>query len=133
MKLFVKRVVLCLALSIGTCCWLIPAIADGLALQDENTQQTKAPAKAAKASPAKPDALFRQNCARCHGADGRGETPLGKIYSAPNLVEAEWQKRFSDKELNALIAHGKSGMPAFDKKLSKKQISALVTYVRRFK
>ena len=85
------------------------------------------------AAASKPDAVFRQNCARCHGADGRGETPLGKIYNAPNFADAEWQKRFNNKELNALIAHGKGGMPAFDKKLSKKQISSLVTYVRRFK
>ena len=133
--MFVKRLVLCLALSLSLCCWLIPSSASNFATQDENAsaKESKAATKTAKAASAKPDAVYRQNCARCHGADGRGETPLGKIYNAPNFADAEWQKRFNNKELNALITHGKGGMPAFDKKLTKKQISALVTYVRRFK
>lgn len=136
MNLFVKRSVLCLALLIGICCWLLPSSASNLRAQDENAsaKESKASTKSPKATTvAKPDALYRQNCARCHGADGRGETPLGKIYNAPNFADAEWQKRFNNKELNALITHGKGGMPAFDRKLTKKQISALVTYVRRFK
>jgi mono/diheme cytochrome c family protein len=133
MKLFVKCSVISLALVLGIGWRFSVSHANDLRAQEEGTAQAKASIKSAKASSAKPDAVFRQNCARCHGADGRGETPLGKIYNAPNFADAEWQKRFSNKEFTASITHGHGGMPAFEKKLSKKQIASLVPYVRRFK
>ena len=34
--------------------------------------------------------LFRNNCARCHGADGRGDTLLGHTYNTPDFDDAEW-------------------------------------------
>jgi mono/diheme cytochrome c family protein len=86
-----------------------------------------------KGKVAKIEGLFQQNCARCHGADGRGETNLGKVYNTPNLTDAEFQSRFSNKELTAIVTNGKSGMPAFRKNLSRAEIAALITHVRRFK
>lgn len=82
---------------------------------------------------AKIETVYQQNCARCHGADGRGETGLGKIYNTPNLTDAGLHARFKDKELSAIITSGQGGMPAFKKTLSKAEIAALVTYVRRFR
>jgi mono/diheme cytochrome c family protein len=89
--------------------------------------------KKAGSKGAKVEGVYLQNCARCHGADGRGETPVGKLYNAPNLADAELHARFGNKELAAIITNGKAGMPAFKKKLSKAEINALVAYVRRFK
>jgi mono/diheme cytochrome c family protein len=81
--------------------------------------------------------LFRNNCARCHGADGRGDTPLGHTYNAPDLTDPEWWQKHSNitnsASLVAIVSHGKGGMPAFGKKLSRTEISGLVGYVRRFK
>lgn len=82
---------------------------------------------------AKVESVYQQNCARCHGADGRGETKLGQLYGTPNLTEATLHVRFSNKELSAIISSGQGGMPGFKKNLSKAEIAALVTYVRRFK
>ncbi len=65
--------------------------------------------------------------------DGRGDTRLGKIYNTPNLTESTLHARFSDKELSAIITSGQGGMPGFKKNLSKAEIAALVSYVRRFK
>lgn len=79
------------------------------------------------------ESVYRQNCARCHGADGRSETPLGKTFNAPNLTDPELHARFSDKEFSAIITSGQGGMPGFKKNLSKAEIAALVAYVRRFK
>ncbi|HEY0404414.1 MAG TPA: cytochrome c [Pyrinomonadaceae bacterium] len=79
------------------------------------------------------EGVYKQNCARCHGADGRGETTLGKIYKAPDLTDPELHSRFSNKELSAIITSGQGGMPGFRKNLSKAEIAALVIYVRRFK
>lgn len=86
-----------------------------------------------KGQTVKTESLYVQHCARCHGADGRGETNLGHIYNTPNLTDAGLQARFSNKELSAIIAYGRGGMPSFKKTLSKAEIAALITYVRRFK
>lgn len=79
--------------------------------------------------------LYIENCARCHGADGRGETPMGKLFAATNLADAAWWKRerVSEKRLADAIRDGRKQMPAFGKKLSKEDIAALVTLVKTFK
>ena len=89
--------------------------------------------KSGRKGQAKIESVYQLHCARCHGADGRGETTLGKIYSVPNLTEAALHSRFSDKEFSAIITSGQGGMPGFKKNLSKAEIAALVAYVRRFK
>jgi len=35
--------------------------------------------------------LFNDNCARCHGKDGRAKTFHGKMVGARNLTNAKWQ------------------------------------------
>ncbi len=77
--------------------------------------------------------LFTQNCAKCHGADGRGETEAGEILGAPNFTDTKWQASVNDKRLMVSVLHGRGGMPAFEKKLSRKEITALIAYVRAFK
>ena len=81
--------------------------------------------------------LFRTNCARCHGTDGRGDTPLGHTYNVPEFTDAEWWRKHSDitstGRLTSIVSHGKGGMPAFGKKLKPSEIKLLVNYVRRFR
>jgi mono/diheme cytochrome c family protein len=83
------------------------------------------------------DELFRNNCARCHGADGRAQTPSGELYKTPNLTDAEWwrenSKITSTRSLVGIVSRGKGGMPAFGKKLKPNEITALVNYVRHFR
>lgn len=81
--------------------------------------------------------VFRTNCARCHGADGRGETPLGQTYQAPNFTDDGWWRTNSKitgtRSLVTIVSNGKGGMPAFSKKLKPSEIKSLVSYVRRFR
>lgn len=81
--------------------------------------------------------LFRNNCARCHGADGAGDTPLGHTYNTPDFTDPEWWRKHSNitstGNLVSIVSHGKGGMPAFDRKLTRTEIRHLVDYVRRFK
>ena len=81
--------------------------------------------------------LFRNNCARCHGADGRAQTPSGDLYKTPNLTDAEWWRTNANitntRSLVRIVTYGKGGMPAFGKKLKRSEISQLVNYVRRFR
>ncbi|PYS72402.1 MAG: hypothetical protein DMF73_08395 [Acidobacteria bacterium] len=81
--------------------------------------------------------LFRNNCARCHGADGGGDTPLGHTYNAPDFTDPDWWRKHSDitstGSLVSIVTHGKGGMPAFGRKLTRSEIRHLVDYVRRFR
>jgi mono/diheme cytochrome c family protein len=91
----------------------------------------------AKSSGTQVGDLFRNNCARCHGADGAGDTPLGHTYNAPDFTDPDWWRKHSDitstRSLVSIVSHGKGGMPAFSKKLTGSEIRRLVDYVRRFK
>lgn len=76
--------------------------------------------------------LFKQHCAKCHGADGAGETVQGKIAGAPDFTDPQWHEQFEDQGLIYSVTHGRSQMPAFGKKLTQQQIKTLVSYVRAF-
>src|SRR2546423_11548395 len=80
--------------------------------------------------------LYMQNCARCHGSDGRGQTEQGELYGVPDLADTHWWKseRLSDRRLTNSITNGKKGgMPAFGKRLARADINALVAFVRTLK
>ncbi len=81
--------------------------------------------------------LFRNNCARCHGADGAGDTPLGHTYKTPDFTDPNWWRKHSDitstASLLSIVSHGKGGMPAFGKKLSRPEIRRLVEHIRGFR
>src|SRR2546423_12666009 len=81
--------------------------------------------------------LFRNNCARCHGADGAGDTPQGHANNAPDFTDPDWWRKHSDitntRSLVSIVNHGKGSMPAFGKKLTRSEIRRLVAYVRRFR
>jgi mono/diheme cytochrome c family protein len=81
--------------------------------------------------------LFGNNCARCHGADGAGDTPLGHTYNTPDFTDPEWWRKHSNitntKSLVSIISNGQGGMPAYGKKLKPTEIRRLVDYVRKFR
>ncbi|MEP6741856.1 MAG: cytochrome c [bacterium] len=83
------------------------------------------------------DELFARNCARCHAADGSGDTPLGHLYQAPDFTDSDWWKQNSritrTRSLKSIITHGKAGMPAFGKKLTGSEINLLIRRVRSFR
>lgn len=74
--------------------------------------------------------LYLKNCARCHGDDGRAQTPLGQRLKAGNLADARWQWETSDKRIAEIITNGEERMPAFGKKLSPEEVELVVTHVR---
>lgn len=78
---------------------------------------------------ANPRSLYVNNCARCHGADGKGLTETGKLYDVPDISGGK-MRRAGTRRLTTLISRGKGSMPAFGKKLTAAQITSLVGYVR---
>ena len=73
--------------------------------------------------------LFKAKCAACHGADGKGEVPVGKKLGARDLSSAEVQGQ-SDAQLTDVVTKGKNKMPSYDGKLTKEQIGELIEHVR---
>lgn len=77
-------------------------------------------------------ALWDQGkCHVCHGDDGHGQTPAGKMLKAQDLASAAVQK-LTDAELFKIIKDGKGKMPAQGKSFNDQQIKTLVSYVRTF-
>jgi len=77
-------------------------------------------------------AVYKAKCASCHGADGSGQTAMGKAMKLRDLGSAEVQKQ-TDKELVAWTADGKAKMPAYKAKLSADEINAVVSFIRTLK
>ncbi len=74
---------------------------------------------------------FKSKCVLCHGADGTGNTPLGKQLQAANLHSKEVQSK-TNAELHKIVHDGKTNMPPFADQLSDEQITQVVKYVRSF-
>jgi len=77
-------------------------------------------------------ALFKAKCTSCHGADGSGQTPVGKTMKLRDLRSAEVQKQ-TDMELTKVISGGKGKMPPYGKQLSGADVAALIAHIRTLK
>ena len=80
--------------------------------------------------------LFLRNCAKCHGANGSGDTPIGKAVGAKDLRAAEAQK-MSDAQIFNQIAMGSGNMPSLSNAIEegkadelRAQANDLVAYIR---
>jgi cytochrome c6 len=76
-------------------------------------------------------AIYKQRCAMCHGADGKGFSAL----KTPDMTDPKWQASVKDKGLTDVIKNGKKGtsMPGFAGKLKNDEIHAVVVYLRSLK
>jgi mono/diheme cytochrome c family protein len=86
----------------------------------------------AQADAAKGAELYKTKCASCHGADGKGDTTVGKALKVRDLAGPETQN-LHDSELKTLLENGKGKMPAFKGKLTNQQIEDLVQHLRLLK
>lgn len=73
--------------------------------------------------------IYLQNCARCHGADGKSQTELGIKLQSPDLTLKRIKKR-SNSRVVKTITKGDGDMPAFGKKLSKEEINGLADFIK---
>jgi mono/diheme cytochrome c family protein len=78
-----------------------------------------------------PGAIYAQMCARCHGADGRGDPELKKTLPVRDFSDPDFQRRAMSEEVTRTIMAGKNQMPAFAGLLSAPKIQAIAGYVRR--
>lgn len=97
-------------------------------LVDVAAQSVRAAGSSAAAPQSSAADLFRQNCAECHGADGKGIHERG----TPDFTSRSMQSSLSDRQIIDTIRNGKGAMPAWSGKLSDAQISDLAGYIRSF-
>ena len=89
------------------------------------------------ASAADGKTLFEANCAKCHGATGKGDTKIGQKAGAKDFTDAKVQAEMTDAKIASAIKDGikegdKTKMKAFPE-LSADDIKALTAYVKAFK
>ena len=89
------------------------------------------PGMAAGETADSPRSLYVQNCANCHGADGRADTAKGRELDADDLTTAKVQN-MSTAKIIRVITNGKGDMPALGRKLTPAQIRSIAGYVRVF-
>lgn len=71
-------------------------------------------------------AKFKQVCAACHGAEGKGNQAIG----APNLSDKIWLHGYGEEAIINMVNKGKLNvMPAQDVRLSEDQIKIVASYV----
>jgi mono/diheme cytochrome c family protein len=73
-----------------------------------------------------PSPLFKEYCAKCHGEDGKADTPKGRQLMAQDMTDPEWQADRTDEDMIKVVTKGGEDMPPFGKKLTKEQIESLV-------
>jgi mono/diheme cytochrome c family protein len=75
-----------------------------------------------------PAALYKTNCAPCHGVAGDASTPAGKTFKVPSF-SSEAVLKETDANMLAIAKDGKGKMPAWHDKLSEQQLNDLIAYI----
>ena len=83
-------------------------------------------------------ALYEKDCAKCHGADGKGDTKMGKKLGAKDYTDAKVQAELKDDAATKAIKEGlkdKEGkvLMKLAEGLSDDDIKGLVAYMKTFK
>lgn len=78
------------------------------------------------------------HCAKCHGADGKGQTKVGKKLKLKDYTDAAVQAKLTDEEIikvttEGVMVDGKEKMKAFKDELSADEIKDFVAFIRAFK
>ena len=103
---------------------ILSALAAGLAVVTVQAEDAKA--------------LYEKDCKKCHGADGKGETTMGKKSGCKDYTDAKVQAALKDEAATKAMKEGvkdKDGkvvMKPFED-LTDDQVKALVAYMRSFK
>jgi len=83
-------------------------------------------------------AVYEKACAKCHGADGKGQTTMGKRLGAKDYTDPKVQSELKDEAAIKAVKEGFKGKegkvlmkPA--EGLSDDDAKAVVAYMRTFK
>lgn len=100
------------------CAVLIPALA-----------LLNAPIARAAGGADRGETIYKVKCVKCHGANGSGQTDMGKSVHAKDLRTKLVQSQ-SDTDLKNTVMYGQNQMPAFTGRLDDQQLDDVISYVR---
>ena len=81
---------------------------------------------------------WENNCASCHGSDGKAQTKTGKKLKIRDYTDAKVQAELKDEDMikataDGVKVDGKEKMKGFKAELSADEIKDLVAHIRKFK
>ena len=81
---------------------------------------------------------WEKNCQKCHGADGKGNTKMGRQSGVKDYNDPKVQEELKDENAIKIIKEGivekdKKKMDPYKDKLTDEEIKALIAYIRAFK
>ncbi len=76
------------------------------------------------------EALYGDQCVKCHGVDGRADTPVGKALKVPSLLDPKWT---SADPAEALVTafHANPKHKAVESKVTDDELRAIATHVAK--
>ena len=79
-----------------------------------------------------------KHCLKCHGADGKGNTKMGKQSGVKDYTDPKVQEELKDENAvkiikEGIVEKGKKKMDPYGDKLTDDEIKALIAYIRTFK
>lgn len=93
---------------------------------------------AISASAAEVKANWDKHCLKCHGADGKGNTKMGKQSGVKDYTDPKVQAEMKDDQAvkiikEGIVEKGKKKMDPYGDKLTDDEIKALIAHMRAFK
>ena len=82
---------------------------------------------------------WENHCAKCHGADGKGQTKAGKKLQVKDYTDAAVQAEMTDEAIVKVIVEGvndkagKEKMKSYKDELTPEEIKEFVAFIRKFK
>src|SRR5205814_9797431 len=81
---------------------------------------------------------WEKHCQKCHGADGKGQTKMGRQSGVKDYTDPKVQAKLKDENAIKIINEGivekdKKKMDPYKDKFTDEEIKALIAYIRVFK
>ena len=81
---------------------------------------------------------WEKNCLKCHGADGKGNTKMGKQSGVKDYTDPKVQEEMKDENAlkaikEGIVEKGKKKMDPYKDKLTEDEIKALIAFMRGFR
>jgi len=81
---------------------------------------------------------WEKHCQKCHGADGKGQTKMGRQSGVKDYTDPKVQEELKDENAvkiikEGIVEKGKKRMDPYGDKLTDDEIKALIAHIRAFK
>ena len=82
-------------------------------------------------------ANWEKHCLKCHGADGKGNTKMGKQSGVKDYTDSKVQAEMKDENAvkiikEGIVEKGKKRMDPYGDKLNDQEIKDLIAHMRSF-